>query len=168
MVLLAPHAAVMVISPESPCSKDAGHLPRCAVGTRASPWFLCVSDAYNRPALILVRCGGPKVASPAEQEPLAMAAVDWCRSCLRETWVLCHWLWKRKWGAHWLGGKRPRCLVSRGDRMGARQARAVPQLVGRGLDPVSPGRGPAPAGGSEQAPASALLLMALREETGGH
>lgn len=33
---------------------------------------VCLSDAYDRPALILVRCGGPKVASPAEREPLAM------------------------------------------------------------------------------------------------
>lgn len=44
MVLLVPHAAVMVISPESPRSMDAGHLPRCSVWTRASPWFLHVSQ----------------------------------------------------------------------------------------------------------------------------
>lgn len=43
MVLLVPCAAVMVLSPESPYSKDAGHLPRRAVWTRAAPWFLCVS-----------------------------------------------------------------------------------------------------------------------------
>lgn len=61
-----PLAAVTLGSPpEGPSSKDAGHLH--AVWPGSWPWLPRVSQASNRLALISVRCGRPKVASPAMQ-----------------------------------------------------------------------------------------------------